>query len=115
VAALGAGAQQTPSLGLGAALAGAILIGLAAWAYQKSKSGSGGGALTALVTAVVACCSRLLPVQLRDVRRCGGVAAGDDAGRPPTRTAGSPTMRRASKSSRPRASRCWSISPRAGA
>ena len=30
-------AQQTSSLGLGAALAGAILVGLAAWAYQKSK------------------------------------------------------------------------------
>jgi len=28
-------AQQTSSFGLGAALAGAILIALAAWAYQK--------------------------------------------------------------------------------
>src|SRR3984957_14248001 len=31
-------AQEASSIGLGAALAGAILIALAAWAYQKSKS-----------------------------------------------------------------------------
>ena len=30
-------AQQTSSIGLGAALAGAILVALAAWSYQKSK------------------------------------------------------------------------------
>jgi thiol:disulfide interchange protein DsbD len=50
-------AQQTSSLGLGAALAGAILIALAAWAYQKSKFSGLGGRVTA-----VACC-----------RRCGSV------------------------------------------
>ena len=45
-------AQQTSSIGLGAALAGAILIALAAWAYQKSKSSSPGGRYAALATAV---------------------------------------------------------------
>jgi thiol:disulfide interchange protein DsbD len=45
--------QQTSS-GLGAALAGAILIAMAAWAYQKSKFGSAGGRMTAL--AVMAAC-----------------------------------------------------------
>lgn len=47
-------AQQTSSLGLGAALAGAILTALAAWAYQKSKGGSGTARLTALITALAA-------------------------------------------------------------
>jgi thiol:disulfide interchange protein len=47
-------AQQTSPLGLGAALAGAILVALAAWAYQKSKFSSSGGRVTALITAVVA-------------------------------------------------------------
>ena len=31
-------AQQTAAIGLAAALAGAVLIGLAAWAYQRSKT-----------------------------------------------------------------------------
>src|SRR6267154_6765324 len=44
-------AQQTTSLGLGAALAGAILIALAAWAYQKSKSSAATGRVVALATA----------------------------------------------------------------
>jgi len=47
-------AQQTSSIGLGAALAGAILIALAAWAYQKSKWSSTGGRVAALLTAVAA-------------------------------------------------------------
>ena len=47
-------AQQTSSLGLGAALAGAILIALAAWAYQKSKFAGTSGRATAVVTAVAA-------------------------------------------------------------
>jgi thiol:disulfide interchange protein DsbD len=47
-------AQQTSALGLGAALAGAILVSLAAWAYQKSKVTSSGGRLTALATVLVA-------------------------------------------------------------
>jgi len=47
-------AQQSTSLGLGAALAGAILIALAAWAYQKSKSSSYRGRLASLITAALA-------------------------------------------------------------
>lgn len=46
-------AQQSP-LGLGAGLAGAILVALAAWAYQKSKGSSKGGRATALVVAAAA-------------------------------------------------------------
>lgn len=42
-------AQQTSSLGLGAALAGAVLIALAAWSFQKFKdNASDGGRLSAL-------------------------------------------------------------------
>jgi thiol:disulfide interchange protein DsbD len=63
-------AQQTSALGLGAALAGAILVALAAWAYQKSKITSSGGRVTALVTAIAAVLvAVLLPV------RYSGVAA----------------------------------------
>jgi thiol:disulfide interchange protein len=46
-------AQETSSFGLGAALAGAILVALAAWSYQKSKSGSPGGRAAGLITAGV--------------------------------------------------------------
>jgi thiol:disulfide interchange protein DsbD len=57
-------AQQTSPLGLGAALGGAILVALAAWAYQKSKGSSTGGRISALVTAVVAVLlAVLLPVR----------------------------------------------------
>jgi thiol:disulfide interchange protein len=56
-------AQQT-SAGLAAALAGAILVALAAWAYQRSKSSSNGGRVAALSTAVLAVLvALLLPVQ----------------------------------------------------
>jgi thiol:disulfide interchange protein/DsbC/DsbD-like thiol-disulfide interchange protein len=47
-------AQQTSSLGLGAALAGALLVALAAWAYQKSKFSGVSGRVVALCTALVA-------------------------------------------------------------
>ncbi len=47
-------AQQTSSIGLGAALAGAILVALAAWAYQKSKSSSSAGRAAALITSAAA-------------------------------------------------------------
>jgi thiol:disulfide interchange protein DsbD len=57
-------AQQTSPLGLGAALGGAILVALAAWAYQKSKLSSARGRITALVTAAVAVLlAVLLPVR----------------------------------------------------
>ena len=46
-------AQQTSPGGLAAALAGIILIALAAWAFQKSQGASGGARITTLATAVV--------------------------------------------------------------
>ena len=61
-------AQQTSSIGLGAALAGVILIALAAWAYQKSKSSSSGGRVAALVTATLAVLGAfILPIHFADV------------------------------------------------
>jgi thiol:disulfide interchange protein/DsbC/DsbD-like thiol-disulfide interchange protein len=61
-------AQQTTSFGLGAALAGAILIALAAWAYQKSKSSASGGRVVALATAALALLLAIvLPVRFADV------------------------------------------------
>ena len=61
-------AQQTSSLGLGAALAGAILIALAAWAYQKSKFSGLRGRITAIVTAIAAVLlAVLLPLHFADV------------------------------------------------
>jgi thiol:disulfide interchange protein len=61
-------AQQTSSIGLGAALAGAILVALAAWSYQKSKWSSTGGRVTALVTAAAAILLAIvLPIKFADV------------------------------------------------
>jgi thiol:disulfide interchange protein/DsbC/DsbD-like thiol-disulfide interchange protein len=61
-------AQQTSSIGLGAALAGAILVSLAAWAYQKSKGVSRSGRVTALATALAAVLAAIaLPVRFADV------------------------------------------------
>jgi thiol:disulfide interchange protein DsbD len=61
-------AQQTSSLGLGAALAGAILIALAAWAYQKSKSSGVAARATAIVTAAAALLLAVfLPLRYADV------------------------------------------------
>jgi thiol:disulfide interchange protein/DsbC/DsbD-like thiol-disulfide interchange protein len=60
--------HETSSFGLGAALAGTVLIGLAAWAYQKSSSSSGGGRVTVLVTAVASLLLAIvLPVRFADV------------------------------------------------
>jgi thiol:disulfide interchange protein len=60
--------HETSSFGLGAALAGTVLIGLAAWAYQKSSSSSGGGRVTVQVTAVVSLLLAIvLPVRFADV------------------------------------------------
>jgi thiol:disulfide interchange protein len=71
-------AQQTSSIGLGVALAGAVLIALAAWAYQKSKSSSRGGRVAALVTASVAVLlACVLPLRFADVAAASpGVSAG---------------------------------------
>src|SRR5271163_3917840 len=57
-------AQQTSSIGLGATLAGTILVGFAAWAYQKSKGTSARGRLVALTTSAAAVLLALvLPVR----------------------------------------------------
>jgi thiol:disulfide interchange protein DsbD len=70
-------AQQTSSFGLGAALAGAILIALAAWAYQKSKSSGTAGRIAALATATLAVLlAILLPLHFADVAAASGVSAG---------------------------------------
>jgi thiol:disulfide interchange protein/DsbC/DsbD-like thiol-disulfide interchange protein len=69
--------HETSSFGLGAALAGTVLIGLAAWAFQKSHSTSGGGRITVLVTAVVALLiAVVLPVRFADV---AAASPGDSA------------------------------------
>jgi thiol:disulfide interchange protein/DsbC/DsbD-like thiol-disulfide interchange protein len=61
-------AQQTSPFGLGAALAGAILVALAAWAYQKSKSSSRAGRVAAIATAAIAVLlAVVLPIRFADV------------------------------------------------
>jgi thiol:disulfide interchange protein DsbD len=52
-------AQQTSSLGLGAALAGAILVAMAAWAYQKSKTSRRWGRTVGVITATIALATAL--------------------------------------------------------
>jgi thiol:disulfide interchange protein DsbD len=69
--------HETSPFGLGAALAGIVLIGLAAWAYQKSNSSSGGGRATVLITAVAALLlAIILPVRFADV---AAASTGDSA------------------------------------
>ncbi len=70
-------AQQTV-LGLGAALAGTILVALAAWAYQKSKSSTSKGRAAALVTATLAVLlAIILPVRFDGIpAAASGVSAG---------------------------------------
>jgi thiol:disulfide interchange protein/DsbC/DsbD-like thiol-disulfide interchange protein len=69
-------AQQTSSFGLAAALAGAILVALAAWAYEKSKGISTGGRVAALATAVAAVLLAVaLPVRLAGVATAAPVGA----------------------------------------
>ena len=77
-------AQESSSVGLAAALAGAILIALAAWAYQKSKSSASRGRVAALVTATLAVLlAIILPVRFADIAAAsssvpvGGVHAVD--------------------------------------
>ena len=78
-------AQQTSPLGLGAALAGAILVALAAWAYQKSKFSTSGGRIAALTTAVLAgVIAIVLPV------RYGGGAVPSASGVDATTSAANP-------------------------
>jgi thiol:disulfide interchange protein/DsbC/DsbD-like thiol-disulfide interchange protein len=73
-------AQQTSPFGLGAALAGAILIALAAWAYQKSKSSAAAGRVVALATATLAVLlAILLPVRFADVAAAASSASAHGA------------------------------------
>ncbi|HEX3911930.1 MAG TPA: thioredoxin family protein [Steroidobacteraceae bacterium] len=61
-------AQETSPFGLGAALAGSILIGLAAWSFQKARSTAGGGRITVIATAVISVLlAVMLPVRFADV------------------------------------------------
>jgi thiol:disulfide interchange protein len=73
-------AQQTTSLGLGSALAGAILVALAAWAYQKSKFSGLGGRVTAIVTAVAALLLAIfLPLRYASVAAAAGAGSAASA------------------------------------
>jgi thiol:disulfide interchange protein DsbD len=70
-------AQETSPFGLGAALAGSILIALAAWSFQKSRSTAGGGRVTVIATAVISLLlAIILPVRFADVAAAapGGTA-----------------------------------------
>jgi thiol:disulfide interchange protein len=61
-------AQETSPFGLGAALAGSILIALAAWSFQKSRSTAGGGRVTVIATAVISLLlAIILPVRFAEV------------------------------------------------
>jgi thiol:disulfide interchange protein DsbD len=61
-------AQETSPFGLGAALAGSILIALAAWSFQKIRSTAGGGRVTVIATAVISVLlAIILPVRFADV------------------------------------------------
>jgi thiol:disulfide interchange protein/DsbC/DsbD-like thiol-disulfide interchange protein len=70
-------AQETSPFGLGAALAGSILVALAAWSFQKSRSSAGGGRITVIATAVISLLlAILLPIRFADV---AAAAPGDSA------------------------------------
>jgi thiol:disulfide interchange protein len=71
-------AQQS-SPGLAAALAGAILVALAAWAYQKSKRGARGRAAAIATACVALLLAILLPVRFGGVAPPAGAAQAADA------------------------------------
>src|SRR5580692_6309097 len=82
-------AQETSPFGLGAALAGSILVALAAWFFQKSRSSAGGGRVTVIATAVISLLLAIfLPIRFADVASAaapGGSAQakpGDDEWQP---------------------------------
>jgi thiol:disulfide interchange protein/DsbC/DsbD-like thiol-disulfide interchange protein len=61
-------AQETSPFGLGAALAGSILVALAAWSFQKSRSSAGGSRITVIATAVISLLLAIfLPIRFADV------------------------------------------------
>ena len=73
-------AQQTSAAGLGAAFAGAILIALAGWSYQKSRVGSGHVRTATLIIAAVAVALAVwMPAQLAAFS--GGASGGAAGGR----------------------------------
>jgi thiol:disulfide interchange protein len=70
-------AQETSPFGLGAALAGSILIALAAWSFQKARSTAGGGRVTVIATAVISLLlAIILPIRFADV---ASAAPGENA------------------------------------
>ncbi|HEY6619074.1 MAG TPA: thioredoxin family protein [Steroidobacteraceae bacterium] len=70
-------AQETSPFGLGAALGGSILVALAAWSFQKSRSSAGGGKITVIATAVISLLLAIfLPIRFADV---ASAAPGDAA------------------------------------
>ncbi len=70
-------AQETSPFGLGAALGGSILVALAAWSFQKSRSSAGGGRITVIATAVISLLLAIfLPIRFADV---ASAAPGDAA------------------------------------
>ncbi len=61
-------AQETSPFGLGAALAGTILIALAAWSFQKARSSAGARKATVLTTAAISLIlAVLLPIRVAHV------------------------------------------------
>jgi thiol:disulfide interchange protein DsbD len=60
-------AQETSPFGLGAALAGSILIALAAWSFQKARSTAGGGKVAVIATAAISLAlAIILPIRFAD-------------------------------------------------
>ena len=61
-------AQETSPFGLGAALAGSILVALAAWSFQKARSTAGGGKIAVIATAAISLLlAIILPIRFADV------------------------------------------------
>lgn len=61
-------AQETSPFGLGAALAGTILIALAAWSFQKARSSAGARKVTVLATAAISLILAVfLPIRVANV------------------------------------------------
>ena len=73
-------AQETSPFGLGAALAGSILVALAAWSFQKARSSAGGGRMTVIATAVISLMLAIfLPIRFADVAAAAPAAGAQGA------------------------------------
>ncbi|MFO1464950.1 MAG: thioredoxin family protein [Steroidobacteraceae bacterium] len=71
-------AREVSELGLAAALAGLVLVGLAAWSFQKSRQALGHSRVVALLTAVIAMAIALfLPTRMDAAP--GGAGASHDS------------------------------------